>query len=131
MGYFNEKAKREIIEYLELTRKPIKVKSGKCRYNFRCQMNAVHEAINNKEKKIAMCIYIHDNYPIIHFINVDKRGKFIDNTLGNWSVKYDYYLIRYIKKKDFYDIDDIFTEYRKEIRTYLSPLTKFFSNVTF
>ena len=38
---------------------------------------------------------------IIHFINVNKDGEYIDNTLGHWSATYDYYLIKYIENNSF------------------------------
>lgn len=125
----NELAKKEIIKYVKENRKLIKVRGGKCRYNYRCQNNAVHEAIENNEKKIAMCIYIHNDYPIIHFINVNKKGKFIDNTLGHWCTQYDYYLIRYIEKSDFFKVGEIFDLYRIELRNKLRFFTKLLSNI--
>ncbi len=47
----------------------IQVIAGKCRYNFRCQMNAVHEASRNNHSKLAIAVYVnqHDQL-IVHFI---------------------------------------------------------------
>ncbi|MFW6225818.1 MAG: hypothetical protein ACOC3V_02565 [bacterium] len=125
------KSNKIILDYIENNLEQIKVKSGKCRYNFRCHMNSVHEAINNKEKKIALCFYICDNQPIIHFINVTKKGKFVDNTLGVWSNKYKYYFVRYIKKEDFYTIEDVFSNYREELRSKLPWYINLIKNVDF
>ena len=111
-----KKSNKIILNYILNNLKEIKVKSGKCRYNFRCHLNSVHEAINKKQNKIALCFYIDEDQPIIHFLNVDKKGKFIDNTIGNWSKKYKYYFVRFINKEDFFSIDDIFTNYREELR---------------
>lgn len=32
----------------------ITVKPGACRYNFRCHLNSVHEAIEAKQKRVAL-----------------------------------------------------------------------------
>lgn len=119
MNYNNYKAQQEIANYTIANYKKIKVKAGKCRYNFRCQYNSVHEAKKNKHKKLAMCIYLDDGYPIVHFINYNK-GKFIDNTLGEWSSRVDFYFVRWITDEEMWQIDTIFTAFRKELRKTLS-----------
>ena len=119
MNYNNYKAQQEIANYTIANYKKIKVKAGKCRYNFRCQYNSVHEAKKRKHKKLAMCIYLNDGYPIIHFINYHK-GKFIDNTLGEWSSRVDFYFVRWITDEEMWQIDTIFTAFRKELRKTLS-----------
>lgn len=134
MDLLNDKAK-EIINNIILSTLPkINVISGTCRYNFRCQHNAVHDAINEKHDKIAMCFYLDkdDNCPIIHFINVNANNTiFIDNTLGNWSSQYDYYLIKYIDKDSFFKVNTIFTEYRKELQNKLPFIVRLLSNLEF
>lgn len=116
----NLEAQQQIYDHIVSKYNKIKVKSGKCRYNFRCQMNAVHEAKKHKHKKIAMCVYMDEGtYPIIHFINYHK-GKFIDNTLGEWSSQYDYYFIRWIEDEDMWNVNHVFTAFRTELRKKLS-----------
>ncbi len=108
----------------------IEVKPGKCRYNFKCQMNAVHEAKKHKHKKIAMVVYMDDGtYPIIHFVNYHK-GVFTDNTLGQWSSQHDYYFIRWIEDRDMFYVDTIFTAFRRELRNNLSWWLKLTSDYT-
>lgn len=131
MNYFNEEAKKQIINYLISNKEKIKVKSGKCRYNFRCHNNAVHEAVKKGQNRIAMCMYIDGDYPIIHFLNVGKKGKFTDNTLGNWSTQHDYYLIKYINKDDFFNVTNIFKKFRIDIRKQLSIWINLTSNIDF
>lgn len=131
MDVFNDIAK-DIIKDLILTTMPkIDVISGSCRYNFKCQMNSVHEALNNSQDKIAMCFYIDDGEPIIHFININEDGTYIDNTLGRWSEIFDYYLIKTIDKEDFFKINTIFTAYRKELKTKLPFYVRWFANCNF
>ena len=131
MEILNNKANSEVINYLRGTKDKIAVQPGKCRFNNRCQYNAVHEAINKKEKRVAMCMYLDGNEPIIHFLNVSEKGKFTDNTLGNWANNYEYFLIKYIDDVDYFIIDDVFTSYRKEINKQLSFFTRLMSNVIF
>lgn len=119
MTYNNYKAQQEIYNYVTSKYNTVKVKAGKCRYNYRCHMNSVHEAKRHKHKKLAMCVYIDGGYPIIHFVNYSK-GEFVDNTLGEWAKLYDYYFIRWIRQDEMWNINDIFTSFRKELRKNLS-----------
>lgn len=130
MDLNNHKAQKEMRDHVLATYKTIKVKSGKCRYNFRCQMNAVHEASKHKHKKIAMCVYIDDGHPIIHFINYDGK-KFIDNTLGEWSSFNKYYFVKWIDENDFYNVNTIFTAFRRELQKKLSWWIRVTSDETF
>jgi len=98
----------------------IKVKSGECRYNFRCQHNAVHQALANKDENIAMVFYrqksdTNNRSYFIHFLNVDKKGKYTDNTLGENSIYWEYRFVRLIPSREFNRINDLFIEYRTEI----------------
>jgi hypothetical protein len=130
MSILNNKAKSIILSMIVATMPKIKVHPGVLRYNFRCHQNCVHDAINDSEDKIAMCFYIDNSHPIIHFLNYDD-GKYIDNTLGHWSSKYDFFFVRFIEKESFWDIGEIFDNYRKELRRKLPFLVRLFSNVQF
>jgi hypothetical protein len=127
----NQKANLEIIQYLRGSKNKIDVKSGACRYNQRCQYNSVHEAIEKSEDKVAMCMCVNEDYTMIHFVNVDSEGVFTDNTLGHWSKEYEYFFIKYIDSVDFFNIDDVFVSYRKELRKKLSFWTRLLSSVEF
>jgi len=128
---FEEKVKTLVKNIVLTTMTKIEVKSGLCRYNYRCQLNAVHDALNNNQDEIAMCFYFHNGYPIIHFINIDDKGNYVDNTLGQWSQTFDYYLIKRIKRESFLDIDDVFTSYREEIKSKLPWYVKLFNDCEF
>lgn len=125
---FNDLSKAIIKNMVIATMKRINVDSGACRYNFWCQYNTVHDALNDNHEKIAMCFIIDDDYPVIHFINYDN-GNYTDNTLGRWSETNDYYLIRIIDKIDFFSVDKIFTAYRKELKKGLPFYVRWFSSV--
>lgn len=126
----NLEAQQVIYDHIISKYNSIKVKAGKCRFNYKCQMNAVHEAKKHKHGKIAMCVCMDDGvYPIIHFINYSK-GKFIDNTLGEWSSQHKYYFIRWIGDEDMWDVDIIFTAFRRELRNNLSWWLRLTSDYT-
>ena len=126
---FNNTSKAIIKNMVIATMTKISVNSGVCRYNFRCQYNSVHDALNDNHERIVMCFYIDGNHPIIHFLNIDDNNNYIDNTLGRWSETYDYYLIRIIEKIDFFSVDEIFEAYRKELKKGLPFYVRWFSSV--
>ena len=131
INHFNKKAQKEIRNRVKTIYQKINVTSGMCRYNFMCYMNAVHDAWENKENKLAMVIYFYHKQPILHFINYTVRdGKeiYTDNTLGRWSSRHDYYLIRLVDESEFNDIEEIFNKYREETRRNLSFWVRIFSN---
>lgn len=123
----NHKAEKEIYNHIISKYNTIEVQPGKCRYNYRCQMNAVHEAKKNKHKKLAMCVCEENGDIFIHFINYHK-GKFTDNTLGQWSKQQNYYFIKWIKDEDMWNINHIFTAFREELRNNLSWWVKITSD---
>ena len=43
-----------------------------------------------------------------------------DNTLGEWSSRIDFYFVRWITDEEMWQIDTIFTAFRKELRKTLS-----------
>ena len=131
MKYLNSKAITIIREMIIATMPKIKVKGGICRFNYRCHANAVNDAVVANQDRIAMCFYLIDNDPILHFVNINEEGEYIDNTIGVWAERYDYYLIRIIDKEQFFDILDIFVNYRKELRSRLPLYVRWFSDESF
>ena len=125
---FDKIAKIKIRDFAVGSLSAIEVAGGKCRYNFYCHANSVNDAIENEDNRIAMCIYFEDDFPILHVINVDKEGNFTDNTLGVWAAQYKYYLVRFIEKDSFFDIFEIFTAYRKELKSKIPWYIRLFSN---
>jgi len=117
--YNNDIARKEIKTYILANYNKIEVKAGKCRYNFRCHNNSVHEAKRHKHKKIALVVYVDGDYPIVHFVNYNKK-RFTDNTLGEFATQVDYYFIKWIKDEDMWDIFTIFDAIRQELGKQLS-----------
>jgi hypothetical protein len=104
----------------------INVIPGECHYNFQCHHNSAHYALKNKHNFLTVGFYIDNNYPIIHFLNYINND-FVDNTLGEHTVKYKHYFLKKIHKEDFHEVDNIFGELRKEIRNKLPWHLKLFS----
>lgn len=121
-----------INKYIVDNYKLIDVKGGKCRFNFRCHSNAVHEAIERDDDFIAIVMYIDGDCPITHFINckMDKKSqwKFKDNTLGNWSSQFKYYLVGYIPKHDFFKVYDYHRTQMDYMRSLLPWYIKIFTD---
>ena len=123
----NDKAIKQIYNYIVANHKTIKVHPGKLRFNFRCSYNAVHFAKKKKDKRIAMCVYMDNGEPIIHFLNYHNK-KFKDHTLGQWSRCYNYYFIRWIDEEDFWDVNVIFDAFRADLANKLSWWTRLTSD---
>lgn len=114
------KAKEMMLNFAKKTGEPIKVLPGACRWNYKCQINAVHEALRNGEGSICMGIYLDCDYPIIHFWNESLKEDipvYTDNSLGEWAAVYTYYLIRHIKASEFWSVNEIFGAFREEINS--------------
>ena len=131
MSILSDRAVTTMRRRVEETLAKVSVSSGACRFNYRCQMNAVHEALEGGHDKIAMCYYIDNGRPIIHFLNVLPDGTYVDNTLGRWSEIFTYYLVRYIPKEEFFKVNSIFSDYRKEIRKWIPLYIRVISSVEF
>ena len=76
--------------------------AGECRMNFKCHVNAFHEAIINDHDFVVACWYqMPDSQsPSIHFVNYDGES-YIDNTIGYLAEKTSYFLIRKIPREEF------------------------------
>jgi hypothetical protein len=114
MKLLNSKVKSKIENFVRSNYERINVIPGKCRYNFNCHMNAVHDAMEADNHEIAMTIYIDDGWPIIHFISI-HNGYYIDNTLGQWCKYYEYYLVKIVKREEFHNVNKIFDSYRETL----------------
>jgi len=109
---------KRITEYVIANYTRIEVKSGTCRFNYKCQLNAIHDAVTAGEKSICMCVYLDiTGEPTLHFVN--KKDKiYTDNTLGYWSHENQYFLVREITKVEFNNVDTIF----RSLRSFLCSL---------
>lgn len=116
----NIKAKELMLNFAKKNGEAVKVLPGDCRWNYKCQVNAVHNALRAGETSICMGIYLDYDYPIIHFWNESLKEDipvYTDNSLGEWAVTYTYYLIRHIKADEFWSVNEIFGAFREEINS--------------
>ena len=98
--------------------------------NHKCHLNAVNYAVEKKESNIVLCVTLFNDEPNIHFINFTKY-KYVDNTLGQWSATYDYYLVRFIAENEYYSIVDVFSKYRAELNRCLPWYLRLFGEYKF
>lgn len=109
----------------------IKINPGKCRYNNRCHLNSVNDAYEMKVYRVALVLTMMDKgFPIVHMVNIDKEGRYVDNTLGIWSTyNRKYYFVKYIEKNDLFNVGSILGDYKKELETMIPYLIRRFSDI--
>ena len=79
------KARAEIGQWRRKNLPEINVRGGAYLNNSMCHQNAVHFAWKHNEDKIAMVMTVDksDDWAVLHFININNEGEYVDNTLGN------------------------------------------------
>ena len=100
---YKDKILKRIIEHAKANYKRIDKKDmelGNLVYNYMCHMNAVQYIKTGQAEEVYLCIYIDNNYPVVHFIN-KKEGKFIDNTLGWRYEQLEYYIIKKVSEDEY------------------------------
>lgn len=106
---YKEKVIKRIIEHIKANYQRIdkdEMKIGDSFYNYMCHMNAVQYIKNGKADEIYLCVYIENEWPIVHFIN--KQGdKYIDNTLGWRYEQLEYYIIKKVSEDEYNDVGTI------------------------
>lgn len=90
-------------------------KMGTYLNNSRCHKNSLNYAIRHKQPTIALCYYVSSDGEVeVHFVNY-SNGTYYDNTMGNLTSSFSYYLIRLIDQNDFQNLDDILGQEQAEI----------------
>ena len=91
-------------------------------YNRKCHLNAI-EAVNiGKATGVVECVVICDeNEPILHYINIDAEGNYIDYTLGRQFLSFDYHYVRLIKETDYDNIWNIFRKAKFNLVSTVTP----------
>ena len=120
-------ARRELCKYIRSTKDKIQVTGGAYLNQNKCHRNAVHFARKHNEDKIAlvMCTDSSD-WVYCHFVNVNKEGEYIDNTMGTFT-EYDgedYYLIKTLDRSEFHEVGLIFNNYIQEAKKHLKWWTR-------
>lgn len=110
------KIKNRIINYVKSNYKLLdssKFLNGKTYCNHRCHLNAVQEAYENGDK-VCLTVCIGGGKVIVHFINQDSKGHYIDNTLG-WYGKelYNYYLVKEVTPNEYKKIWNLLIDTKK------------------
>lgn len=127
MFLIDNKVRKYICDQIVSELTEISVKAGDCRFNYNCHKNATHIAETNNDEYIVCSIYIDNGYPIIHFLNIDNDGNYIDNTLGIHTLIYKHYYWKKIYRVDYFDIDNVFYNLRREIKNGLPWYYRYFT----
>ena len=111
------KIKENIVTFCKLTCDQIdknEMRMGNGLFNRRCHLNAIQQVKEGKMEEVYSCICLEkDADPIIHFINKDKDGFFVDNTLG-WGYELcDYYIIKKVNEDQYNNTYKMLTELKK------------------
>ena len=97
-----------VSNYVRTNLKKISVQPKAGLFNYRCYYNAVEYARNNTDCAIAEVIYIDEGQPILHYINVDKDGNFLETSLGFLSEELEYYFVNTVDESEWLKIHNRF-----------------------
>lgn len=117
---YKEKVINRIVRHCKTIYTPIDSEDmilGDLLFNRKCHLNAVQRVKEGKAEEVYLCVCIakENNDTIVHFINKDKDGKYVDNTLG-WCYKaYTYYIVRKIEEYEYNSVSDILGDMKKEL----------------
>lgn len=118
---YRNKIKKSIEEYCETNYEKINrdnMRLGRGLFNHRCQHNAVQQVKEGLMEEVYMVVCISGSeYPVVHFINKDNEGFYIDNTLGYLYDVYDSYIIRKIDPSEFNKMNDLLMNTKKSLIT--------------
>lgn len=116
---YRKKVKQRIEDYCRTNYEKLskdQLVLGKGIFNHRCQHNAVQQVKEGNASEVYSCVCLNRKFfPVVHFINKNKDGKFVDNTLGYQFELYDYYIIRKIEESEFDDMDNMLTTIKESL----------------
>lgn len=79
-------------------------------------VRAIHVAIDNNDKQVAIVLYVGNRTLFVHTVNVTK-GKFIDNYYGDDCKLFKTYHLRLVNKEDFINLNNIVNQAKIHIRS--------------
>lgn len=118
---YKKKIVKGIEEFIISNYEKVDLIMGEGLFNNRCHHNSVQAVKEGWADEVYLCLCVSkEYYPIVHVIN-KTQGVFVDNTLGYRFSEYDYYIVREIREDEFYRVDNILGDKKRE-------LIKLFSN---
>lgn len=115
---YKERIHKRVKTYCESTYEKIPkgdMRMGKGLFNHRCQLNATQRVQEGKATEVYAVIAIDGDRPIVHFINKDKDGLFVDNTLGFEYSKYDYYMVKKVVLSEYHKMDEVLMDLKRSL----------------
>lgn len=118
----NKKYKNRIINRIKLYCKSTyelipteNMKLGDGIFNNRCQMNSVQKVKEGNAEEVYAVLALNTDDVIVHFINLDNEGHYIDNTLGFKFTEYEYYLIKKVDISDHHKMDTVLMDLKRNL----------------
>lgn len=108
-------------EYILAHFEKIKVSSGRGLFNLRCFSNVVQYAKEKKQSHIVLVFILDGKQVILHCVNIDSKGRYIENTLGYQSEDWDYFFVKRIEA-EFGSANSTF----KEMRSFMKRITPWY-----
>lgn len=96
--------------------------------NYKCYYNTVQKVKEGADLEVWACIYWDNdtnNAYVLHFLNRDKDGNFIENTLGYLKDENSYYILRQFREPEFDHVAGYFSNMLDYFNsTFLTPLER-------
>lgn len=121
--WFERRIREAICLWVRARHEMVKPKAAQGLFNYRCFSNAAEWARTHPGDTIVEVVYIDDGYPILHYLNVNAEGDYLETTLGYRANNLEYYLIRRIHQDDHAQIEQ---EFNRALRYYLLRFTNWF-----
>jgi len=87
----------------------IEVEPMRGMFNYRCFDNSVQYQHEFPETSVIEVIYLHDDTPILHYINYDPVSKkYLETTKGHQAKHFKYYYIREVPADEYDYIGSMF-----------------------
>ena len=104
-----DKLRLKVLRDIQSTKEVIHVEPKQGLFNFRCYENAVEYARLNPDHKVIEVMYLESGpSAVLHYINQDPDGNYLETTLGFRADSVEYYKLREIPVADYPNIGWVF-----------------------
>lgn len=94
------RARQRAVNYFRARLTMIKVEPEQGLFNLRCFDNAVDYVRRFPATEVVEVIFVYNGEPILHYINRNSVGTYLETTLGYQAATLEYYLLRTIHAED-------------------------------
>ena len=108
-SWIKSRAQKNLVRFVKSRYDVIKPIPKQGLFNRQCHNNSV-EYSQIHDCGIVETIYIDNGEPILHYLNTDNNGIFLETTLGWKAGTLEYYKIREIHSDDYFNISHEFIQ---------------------